>query len=89
MGVKILPSSEVRDRIASILKELSRDKEPIFITQYSRAKAVLVGIDQYNALMDLIEDLEDIADFRTAEGESVKDFEEFMAGLEGKSSVSA
>jgi prevent-host-death family protein len=89
MSVKILPSSEVRDRIASILKQLSKDKKPVFITQYSRAKAVLVDIDEYNTLMDLLEDLEDIADFRVAEREPSKDFEAFMRELEGKSSVSA
>jgi len=89
MSVKILPSSELRDRIASILKQLSKDKKPVFITQYSRAKAVLVDIEEYNALMDLLEDLEDIADFRAAEGEPSKDFEAFIQQLKGKTSVSA
>jgi len=86
--IKILPSSEVRDRIALVLRDLKKDKEPVYITQRGKAAAVLVDIDQFNTLMDLLEDLEDIADFRKAEGEAARDFEEFMAELEGKKDVS-
>ena len=84
MKVKILPSSKVRDRIATVLRELKKNQEPIFITQRGKAAAVLVDIDQYNALMELLEDLEDIADFRMAEGELVQDFEKLMSKFEGK-----
>ncbi len=87
MGVKILPSSKVRDKIALVLQELRKNKEPIYITQRGKAAAVLVDIDWFNALVDLLEDLEDIADFRAAEGEAVRDFEEFMAELEQKRDV--
>ncbi|MDI6799492.1 MAG: type II toxin-antitoxin system Phd/YefM family antitoxin [Actinomycetota bacterium] len=87
MSVKILPSSEVRDHISTILKELSQDKKPVFITQYSRPRAVLVDIDQYNYLVDLLEDLEDINDFRLAEKEAAIGFDDFIASVEGKASV--
>jgi PHD/YefM family antitoxin component YafN of YafNO toxin-antitoxin module len=59
MGVKILPSSTVRDKISSILKEFSEDDTPCFVTQYGKARAVLVDIHRYNAMMSLLEDIED------------------------------
>jgi prevent-host-death family protein len=66
MAIRILPASEVRDKMASVLKEIDETGEPIFITQYSRAKAVLMGIGRYNIIMDLLEDLEDSADSELA-----------------------
>ncbi|NCO65494.1 MAG: prevent-host-death family protein [Candidatus Aquicultor secundus] len=89
MAINILSASEVREQLSRILKSLSEKKEPVFITQYGKAKAVLMDIDRYNALMQLLEDLEDIRDFRLAEGEPVQDFEEFIAELEGHPGVSA
>jgi len=89
MAVKILPASEVREQLSSILKDLTKDKEPVVITQHGKAKAVLLDIDRYSTLMQLLEDLEDIRDFRLAEGEAARDFEELMAELEGRPGVSA
>ena len=92
MAVIILPTSEVRDKIASVLKRLSETGEPIFITRYSKAEAVLLSIDRYNAMMDLLEDREDELDtalgrrlleerqaYARAEG---RNFEAFVAELE-------
>lgn len=84
MAIKILPSSEVRDRIATVLRELKKSRQPVFITQRGKAAAVLVDIDQYNTLMEVLEDMEDIADFRMSEGEKSYDFEQFISKLEGK-----
>ena len=92
MAVTILPTSEVRDKIASVLKRLSETGEPIFIARYSKAEAVLIGIDRYNAMMDLLEDREDELDSALgrrllgereahARGEG-RDFEAFVAELE-------
>jgi len=92
MAVTILPTSEVRDKIASVLKRLSETGEPVFITRYSKAEAVLLPIDRYNAMMDLLEDREDELD--TALGRRIleereayargegRDFETFVAELE-------
>lgn len=66
MGIRIVPASEVRDRMASVVKEITRDGEPCFITQYGKAKAVLLSIDRYEAMMDLLEDKEDETDSELA-----------------------
>jgi len=92
MGVTILPTSEVRDKIASILKRLRETGEPVFITRYSKAEAVLLPVERYNAMMDLLEDREDELD--TALGRRIqeerqayargegRDFESFVAEIE-------
>ena len=51
MTVKIIPISEVRQKLKDILAALEATGEPYFITQYSRPKAVLVRYDDYNALV--------------------------------------
>ena len=66
MGIRIVPASEVRDRMASVVEEITRDGEPCFITQYGKANAVLLSIDRYEAMMDLLEDKEDETDSELA-----------------------
>ena len=92
MAITILPTTEVRDKIASVLNKLSETGEPVFITRYSKAEAVLLPIDRYNAMMDLLEDQEDELDSALgrrlleereayARGEG-QDFEAFVTELE-------
>lgn len=76
--MNILPSSELRDKISSILKALEKNKEPVFITQYSRPKAVLVDFDAYNHLIKQLEDLEDVYDMLEAKKENGRPFREFL-----------
>jgi prevent-host-death family protein len=52
MVVKIIPTSELRQKLKDILTTLEATGEPYFITQYSRPKAVLVRYEDYNALID-------------------------------------
>ncbi len=44
------------------LNRISETGEPVFITRYSKAEAVLVPIERYNVMMDLLEDREDELD---------------------------
>jgi len=52
MTVKIIPVSEVRQKLKNILGALENTGDPYFITQYSRPKAVLVRYEDYNALVE-------------------------------------
>ncbi len=87
--MKILPASKVRDRFSSIIEGLSKDKEPVYVTQYGEAKAVVLDVELFDSLIGMLEDLEDIADFRKAEGEASVDFEKFVKGFEGGKRASA
>ena len=91
MTVTILPTNEVRNRIGSLLNRLRETGEPIFISRHGQAEAVLLPVDRYNAMMDLLEDREDELD--TTLGQRVqeereayirgegRDFEAFVAEL--------
>lgn len=52
MAVKIIPTSELRQKLKDILATLETTGEPYFITQYSRPKAVLVRYEDYNVLIE-------------------------------------
>jgi len=82
MAVTILPTSEVRDKIASILKRLRETGEPVFITRYSQAEAVLLPIERYNAMIDLLEDREDELD--TALGRRLQEERQAYTRGEGR-----
>ena len=43
----------ILERIRSILAALDK---PVFVTQHGRVKAVLMGIDTYNSLVDELDD---------------------------------
>ncbi len=62
MGIKILPSTEVRDHMAQVMKDISKEGISCFITQYGRAEAVMISIERFNELMSLVEDALDEKD---------------------------
>lgn len=91
MTVTILPTNEVQNRIGSLLNRLRETGEPIFISRHGQAEAVILSVDRYHAIMNLLEDREDELD--TALGQRVReereaykcgeghDFETFAAEL--------
>ena len=62
MSIKILPSSEVRNHMAQIIKETSQDGSVCFITQHGKAEVVLLGVARYNQMLSLLEDVMDEKD---------------------------
>ena len=60
--MNLLSTSEVRSKIATILTRLRRTRQPIVITRRGKAEAVLLSIERYNAMLDLLEDREDEID---------------------------
>jgi PHD/YefM family antitoxin component YafN of YafNO toxin-antitoxin module len=62
MAIRILPTSEVRDQMAAIIKEISSEGSSCFITQYGKAQAVMISVERFNELMSLVEDAIDEKD---------------------------
>lgn len=60
----IRPLAEVRAHITAVLTQVQRTRRPVVITQRGRSAAVLVNVEEYEALLDRLELLQDI---RTAE----------------------
>jgi PHD/YefM family antitoxin component YafN of YafNO toxin-antitoxin module len=63
MSVVTMPVSEVRKELNALLSKLSK---PLFVTQHGHVKAVMLGIDRYNSLVDELEDARDDRDAELA-----------------------
>ena len=86
---ELVPISELRTRQNEILDQLA-DK-PVVLTQHGRAAAVLVSPEQWNLLVELVEDLTDALDAlemraRIASGEeTVRDWADIEGELDALS----
>jgi prevent-host-death family protein len=64
--IKIIGIAEVRPKLTQLVDEVSKGGQPYTIVSGSKAKAILLGVDEYNALIERLEDLEDIAEMNQA-----------------------
>ena len=55
--MKIIPFTETRVRLSQILNELQETGEPVCITRFGRAIAVLLNYEQHNMLIEQLTDL--------------------------------
>jgi prevent-host-death family protein len=59
MAIVTMPVSDVRKSLNNLISDLER---PILVTQRGRVKAVLMSIDDYNDVLDELEDARLVAD---------------------------
>lgn len=57
MATRVIPKTELRDRIRRELADLGDDS--LLITERGRPLAVIVSVARWNMLQEIIEDLED------------------------------
>jgi prevent-host-death family protein len=55
----ILSVSEAKRQIKDLVEQTGRRKEVFYITRYSRPKAVIMGVDQYEGLVRQVSQLQD------------------------------
>jgi prevent-host-death family protein len=89
--IKTIGIAEVRPKLTQLVDEVSRGEQPYTIISGSRAKAVLMGVNEYNALIERLEDLEDIAAINQAvrNPEPVMSWEEHSQKLRKTDTVPA
>ena len=82
--VKSIGMAEARPRLTQLVKEVSNGGEPYLVISGSRVKAVLIGINQYNDMIERLEDLADSAELLQAEleQEPTMSFDEHLAQSE-------
>jgi len=73
--LNVIGARQLRDELASVLSSLPEVDE-IVITQRGEARAVLVDLDRYNALLQRIEELDDAVDALTGEWEEAVPIED-------------
>ncbi len=59
MATKIVTVSELKANLASVIAQLATDAAPIYVTQHGKPNAVLMNYEEYEALREKLEDLED------------------------------
>ena len=90
--IKSIGMAEARPRLTQLVDEVSAGGEPYLIVSGSQVKAVLVGINQYNDMVERLEDLADAAELLQAQldKEPTMPFEEHLKSSGAvKSGVSA
>jgi len=55
----VLPISELRLRAAQVIKKIQKTQRPLVITQYGRAVAVLLDVNQFQMLQDTMVEMEE------------------------------
>ena len=61
-----MSASELKTKLGRLIGELGRDGVPFYVTQYGKPKAVLVSYEEYESLMERMEDLEDLLSMEDA-----------------------
>lgn len=60
MVTRIVSITDLKANLASFVARLDTEGAPLYVTQHGKPKAVLMKYDEYEALMEKVEDLEDI-----------------------------
>ncbi len=81
MGTNIMPISDLRRQASQVIKTLQEGSDVVYITQHGRPAAVLVDYEQYEAMLDQLEDLADLASLEAAMNEEERPYEEFLADV--------
>ena len=81
-GKDIQPLSAFRANAAGFLQQVRETRRPLVLTQHGKSAAVVLGVDQYDALMDELDVVRDIREARAQfeRGEGVS-HEEALAQL--------
>ena len=58
------PLSEFRANATGLISKVKRTRRPIVVTQHGKSAAVLLGVDEYEALIDHLELVDDIGTAR-------------------------
>jgi len=77
--------SEARALLANLIEQVEVG-EPYLLVSRSRVRAVLMGIGQYDALLERLEDLEDSLEIlrAKAEGEPARPLEDYLNEREAR-----
>ena len=66
MVAKIVTVSEMKSGLATLIAQLQAHGAPIYVTLHGKPKAVLVSYQEYEALLEKLDDLEDLLAMKEA-----------------------
>lgn len=59
MAIRIVTVSELKAKLASVVAQLRAEGVPVYVTQHGKPKAVMVKYEEYEAMLEKLDDLED------------------------------
>ena len=59
MATRIVTVSELKAKLASVVAQLGAEGVPVYVTQHGKPKAVVVKYEEYEAMLEKMDDLED------------------------------
>ena len=74
--------TQARVAFTEIVNEANAHGEPVYLTNFNEPRAVLIGYEAWEALIERLEDLEDAVLFYTRRDEPIRPIEEFLADME-------
>ena len=79
--IRSIGIAEARPKLTQLVNDVCAGGDPYLVVANSKIKAVLLGIDQYNDMVERLEDLSDAAELLEAElsKEPMMPFEEHLA----------
>jgi prevent-host-death family protein len=81
MATKIIPVSDLRRKTGDVIKMAQREGYAVYVTQHGRPAVVVVGYEDYEALLAQLEDLSDLASLESTDDEPARPYDEFLAEL--------
>ena len=60
MPTKIVNVSELKANLAALMAALDAQGVPVYVTQHGKPRAVLVKYEEYEELLERLDDLEDV-----------------------------
>jgi prevent-host-death family protein len=60
MATRIVTVSELKVKLGTLMAELEEKGVPLFVTQHGKPKAVLARYDEYESMLQKLEDMEDL-----------------------------
>lgn len=73
---ELVPISQLRQRQSEVLNRLSEG--PVILTQHGQGAAVLVDVEQWNRMIEALEDLQDALDVALIQQEIAEGAEEVL-----------
>ena len=81
MGTKIMPVSDLRRKTRDVIDTVVHEGNAVYITQHGRPVVVLVDYEQYEQLLEQLQDLSDQISLEAAVDEPARPYADFAAEM--------
>lgn len=79
--MRILGVSEARQNLPELVEEADDHRDELTILRYSEPKAVLIGYERFQQILDRLDDLEDMLAIYQTRGEPARSLDEVREEL--------